>query len=406
MHLELSDDLLEYQDRVRRHIEQHRPRMGRLPGTRSPEPADLSEYRTWCASLFTAGFVGADWPVEWGGRVDHDAVQDFIFDIELAQAKVPRPIGAYNLVSGALLNYGSAEQKQFYLPRIRRFDDLWCQLFSEPEAGSDLAALRTKATFDGGVWRVSGQKVWTTHGHIADRGFLLARTDSSVAKHAGISAFTVDMRAPGITVRPLREISGSSDFNEVFFDDVAIPVSGIIGTPGQGWAIARTALSHERSQAQREDSIADAVRRLARFATDARTKDANGVIAADNRDVRQRIGAYFARAQVSDLLGFKGLLKAAHGVADVGDSPAAKVVFTEANLDIAEYALTLQGASGVLDAADPDAIDGGRWQESYLWARGFTISAGSNEIMRNLIAERSLKLPRDAARLTVTAGGL
>ncbi|BBX66456.1 acyl-CoA dehydrogenase [Mycobacterium saskatchewanense] len=397
MYLELDDDLRNYRDRVRRHIQQHRPPMERLPGTRSPKPADLPQYRLWCKSLFTAGFVGADWPVEWGGRDDHDAVQDFIFDTELAHAKAPRPIGAYNLVSGALLNYGTADQKQYYLPRIRRFDDLWCQLFSEPEAGSDLAALRTKATLDGATWKVSGQKVWTTHGHVADLGFLLARTDSSVAKQAGISAFVVDMRTPGITVRPLREITGSSDFNEVFFDDISIPAANIIGAPGQGWAITRAALAHERSQAQREDSIADAVRRLARFATDARTDDSGGV-PADNRDVRQRIGAYFARAQVSDLLGFKALLKATYGVPDVGDSPVSKVVFTEANLDIAEYALTLQGARGVLEATDSDAIEGGKWQEAYLWARGFTISAGSNEIMRNLIAERSLKLPRDATR--------
>jgi alkylation response protein AidB-like acyl-CoA dehydrogenase len=395
MHLEFTDDLLEYRDRIRKHIEANRPSMQRLPGTRSPKPEDLFEYRQWCASLFSAGFVGADWPEEWGGRSDHDALQDFILDTELARANTPRPIGAYNLVSGALLHYGTKQQKQHYLPRIRRFADLWCQLFSEPEAGSDLASLRTKAHRDGDTWVVTGQKVWTTHAHVADLGFLLARTDPIAAKHAGISAFIVDMRSPGITVRPLREITGSTDFNEVFFDAVRVPAENMIGAPGDGWAITRTALAHERSQSQREDSIADAVRRLARIAVEC---DPHGHgPAAESSAVRQRIGSFFARAQVSDLLGFKGLLKAAHGIQSVGDAPVAKVVFTEANLDIASYALELQGNRGILEAADPDAVDGGKWQEAHLWARGFTISAGSNEIMRNLIAERELKLPRDPA---------
>lgn len=396
MHLELNDDLREYRDRVRRHIEQHRPNMERLPGTRSPKSADLSAYRIWCASLFSAGFVGANWPTAWGGRSDHNALEDFVLDTELAASKTPRPVGAYSLVAGALLASGTPEQQQQYLPRIRSFDDLWCQLFSEPEAGSDLASLRTKAVRDGHTWRVSGQKVWSTHAHVADFGFLLARTDPSAAKHEGISAFIVDMRSPGIEVRSLKELTGSSDFNEVFFDDVAIPADHIIGAPGNGWAIARTALSHERSQSQREDSIADAVRRLAELAT--RRKHGEGSPLSETRsDVRRQIGAFFARAQVSDLLGFKGILKEAYGIADVGDAPVSKVVFTEANLDIAEYALTLQGSCGALTSDDSEVVDAGKWQDAYLWARGFTISAGSNEIMRNLIAERSLKLPRDPA---------
>jgi alkylation response protein AidB-like acyl-CoA dehydrogenase len=394
MHLELTEDLAAYRDRVRQHIAANRPSMQRLPGTRSPKAEDLPEYRQWCASLFDAGFVGADWPQEWGGRPDHSVLQDFVFDIELAHAKAPRPIGAYNLVSGALLSYGTTEQKQHYLPRIRRFEDLWCQLFSEPEAGSDLASLRARAHRDGDDWVVTGQKVWTTHAHIADLGFLLARTDPTATKHAGISAFIVDMASPGIAVRPLRELTGSSDFNEVFFDGVRIPAENMIGAPGEGWAITRAALTQERSQSQREDSIANAVRGLVRIAQQCHSDDASS---GERSDVRRRIGSFFARAQVSDLLGFKGLLKVAYGVEGVGDSPVSKVVFTEANLDIANYALELQGNRGVLDAEDPEVIDGGKWQDAYLWARGFTISAGSNEIMRNLIAERALKLPRDPA---------
>jgi alkylation response protein AidB-like acyl-CoA dehydrogenase len=396
MHLELTDDLIEYRDRLREHVAAHRPAMQRLPGTRSPKRDDLPQYRAWCASLFEAGFVGADWPTEWGGREHHNVLQDFVFDTELADAKVPRPIGAYNLISGALLEYGTQAQKEHFLPRIRGFEDLWCQLFSEPDAGSDLASLRTKAERDGDEWVVTGQKVWTTHAHVADYGFLLARTDPSVAKHAGISAFIVDMRSPGVTVRPLREMTGSSDFNEVFFDAVRIPTGNMIGAPGEGWAITRAALAHERSQSQREDSIADAVRRLVSIAQD--NAGTGRGESADSSDVRRRIGAFFACAQVSDLLGFKALLKSAQGLDSAGDSPVSKVVFTEANLDIATYALELQGPRGVLETEDPDVVDAGRWQEAFLYARGFTISAGSNEIMRNLISERALKLPRDPAK--------
>lgn len=396
MHLELTDDLIEYRDRLREHVAAHRPAMQRLPGTRSPKRDDLPQYRAWCASLFESGFVGADWPTEWGGREDHNVLQDFVFDTELADAKAPRPIGAYNLISGALLEYGTQAQKEYFLPRIRGFVDLWCQLFSEPDAGSDLASLRTKAERDGDEWVVTGQKVWTTHAHVADCGFLLARTDPSVAKHAGISAFIVDMRSPGVTVRPLREMTGSSDFNEVFFDAVRIPTGNMIGAPGEGWAITRAALAHERSQSQREDSIADAVRRLVCIAQD--NAGTGRGESADSSDVRRRIGGFFARAQVSDLLGFKALLKSAQGLESVGDSPVAKVVFTETNLDIATYALELQGPRGVLEDKDPDVVDAGRWQEAFLYARGFTISAGSNEIMRNLISERALKLPRDPAK--------
>jgi alkylation response protein AidB-like acyl-CoA dehydrogenase len=244
--LTFNSEQEEFRRRVREHIAAHHPGIPRLAGTRSPEAETMPRYRAWCASLFGAGLLGSDWPVEWAGGGAHDPLREYIVDQELAAAKLPRPVGAWNLVCGALFGYGSQRQLAYYLPRIRRFDDLWCQLFSEPEAGSDLASLRTTARRDGDEWVVNGQKVWTTHGHVADLGFLLARTDPQAPKHEGISAFIVDMRRPGISVRPLREMTGSSDFNEVFFDDVRLPADAMIGQPGQGWAIARASLAHER----------------------------------------------------------------------------------------------------------------------------------------------------------------
>ena len=389
MHIELSDAHLQFRQRLRAHIAANRPDMPRPPGTRSPRAQDMPAYRAWCASLFSENFLGLDWPRQWGGQDDHDPIRDYILDQELAAAAVPRPIGAYNLVAAPLMRYGTSAQQEQLLPRIRSFSDLWCQLFSEPEAGSDLAALRTRAARDGDQWVVDGQKVWTTHAHVADVGFLLARTDPEASKHAGISAFVLDMSTPGVEVRPLRELTGSTDFNEVFLEGVRIPDTQMLGAHGQGWQIAREALAHERGQSLREDSVAAAVQRLVGL---ARRYDR-----ISDSGARRTIGRLAARAQVSDLLGFQGVLREAAGQSEVADAAVTKVVFTEANLATATFGVELQGADGILDGRDLGAVCGGRWQEAFLWARGFTISAGSNEVMRNLIAERGLGLPKEPA---------
>jgi alkylation response protein AidB-like acyl-CoA dehydrogenase len=393
--LTFSSELEEFRRRVRDHIAAHHPGIPRLAGTRSPEAETMPRYRAWCASLFGAGLLGSDWPVEWGGGGAPDPLREYIVDQELAAARLPRPVGAWNLVCGALFSHGSQQQLAYYLPRIRRFDDLWCQLFSEPEAGSDLASLRTTARRDGDVWVVNGQKVWTTHGHVADLGFLLARTDPQALKHEGISAFIVDMRTPGISVRPLREMTGSSDFNEVFFDDVRLPADAMIGQPGQGWAIARASLAHERGQSLREDSATERVRQLVRLTAAAAGADRAGPDGGlGDAGVRRNLGRLYARSSVADLLGLEGVLKEAAGQTAGYDAPVVKVLFSETNLDINTYALELFGARGVVTAPSPDAVAGGVFQDAFLWARGFTISAGSNEILRNVIAERGLRLPK------------
>jgi alkylation response protein AidB-like acyl-CoA dehydrogenase len=388
MQIELDDELERFRDGLRAHIAAHRPPIPRLPGTRSPLPADMAAFKRWCASLYAAGYLGHDWPEAWGGTGRPDPIKDFIVDRELADAHVPRPVGAFNLVAQALLEFGSEEQRGYYLPRIRDFADMWCQLFSEPEAGSDLAALRTRARLDGDTWVVDGQKVWTTHGHIADLGFLLARTEPEASKHAGISAFIVDMRSPGLTVRPLREVTGASDFNEVFLDSVRLPAGNIIGARGQGWQVARTALAHERAGSLREDSVVDSSLRLV-----DQLSGRDSARRAEPGAVR-RLGELAARARATDLLGLRAVIRAADGAAGAVDAAVMKVVFSETNLALATLGVELQGADGIIAAADSPR-DGGHWQEAFLWARGFTISAGSNEIMRNVIAENGLRLPRE-----------
>jgi alkylation response protein AidB-like acyl-CoA dehydrogenase len=379
----------ETRELVRQHLLAHRPEMSRLPGTRSPDPAGLADYRAWCRSLFDAQLAGADWPVRWGGSDQHDPLRTSVIEAELAQARVPRPVGAWSLVAHALLAHGTDEQCARFLPRIRSFDDMWCQLFSEPEAGSDLASLRTTAQRAGDNWIVTGQKVWTTHAHVADLGFLLARTDSTAPKHQGIGAFVVDMHAPGIEVRPLREITGSSDFNEVFLTSVVVPDAHRIGDATRGWPIARDALARERADAQSEDPVLDAVLALIDAAGSGRTS-----LSLASDDVRQSLASAYVRAKVSDLLGLANVIAERDGTAGPTDAAMTKVLYSETNLAVTTLALDLLAADGIIAGDDPRAAAAGRWQESFLYARGFTISAGSNEVMRNLIAQRGLGLPR------------
>lgn len=391
MELGFSTELADYRLRAREFIRDNAPPLEKRPGTRSPLPEDLPAFRTWVALLFEAGFLGADWPAEWGGDPSHTSLHDYLFDMELGAARAPTPVGGWRLVANALFEYGTQEQRARYLPGIRSAEDFWCQLFSEPEAGSDLASLRCRAEWDGSAWVISGQKVWTTHGHIANLGFLLARSDPAASKHAGISAFIVDMTLPGIEIRPLRELTGSSDFNEVFFDEVRLPAEALIGEPAQGWAVARSCLARERSESRREDSVIQAVRRLARMALHSEEQGRGKV---DDR-LRCEIGRLHARAEISDLLGYYEIEKEMTETAEVDDAAMTKVFFTELNHDIQREAVDLQGSWGIVAEGDPAAVDSGHWLEGFLWARGFTISAGSNEVMRNIIAERGLGLPRD-----------
>jgi alkylation response protein AidB-like acyl-CoA dehydrogenase len=242
------------------------------------------------------------------------------------------------------------------------------------------------------VYRVDGQKVWTTDGHWADYGYLLARTDQQAPKHKGISAFIVDMSTPGVTVRPLRELTGTSDFNEVFFDDVHLPAHTMIGPPGQGWAIANATLSHERSNV---GAIVVKLRlALESLSALARGLSVDGRAALDSDRVRDRLGQFSAEVDALSALTYANITRLTQGHERMHDAPMAKLMFSELNLAIAAFAVELAGEAGVLVDGDPDVLDSGRWQDEWLYARAFTIAGGSSEIMRNLIAERGLGLPR------------
>jgi alkylation response protein AidB-like acyl-CoA dehydrogenase len=381
---------------VRQFIADNAPELTARAGVRSPENAEeLALIQKWTGQLYEAGYVGGDWPVEFGGREDHLAQHDVIVGEEIARARAPRPIGAGFLAAHALIDFGTDEQRRRYLPKIRSGSEVWCQLFSEPSAGSDLASLRTKAVADGDDFIVNGQKVWTTDGQWASYGYLLARTDSNVPKHKGISAFALDMSLPGIDVRPLRELTGTSDFNEVFFDNVRVPAADLIGAPGQGWVIANSSLAHERSQ------VGASVVQL-RLAVEALVDLARGLQfgghpALETTLVRDKIGQFIAEIEALAALSAAQFARWVEGKQRAHDAPMVKLMFSELNLEMARFATELAGEAGVLVDGDPNVLAHGRWQDEWLYARAYTIAGGANELMRNLIAERGLGMPRSGS---------
>jgi alkylation response protein AidB-like acyl-CoA dehydrogenase len=386
-------ELEEFRVQVRAFIAEHAPPIAPRAGVRSAEDQHEEDLLNgWAAALFAAGYAGADWPVEYGGREGFTAEHSIVVAEELARAGVPGIASGNSLGSRALIDYGSDQQRARHLPAIRAGGEKWCQLFSEPEAGSDLASLRTKATLTGDTYRVTGQKVWTTDGHWAQFGYLLARTDPEAPKHKGISAFILDMSTAGVSVRPLRELTGTSDFNEVFLDEVEIPAVNMIGAPGQGWTIANATLAHERTAV---GAMAVKLRLALASLTDlARRIEVDGRPALDSDRVRDRIGEFSARVEALSALTAANLTRWARGTERLHDAAMVKLMYSELNLDIATFAVELAGEDGVLVEGDPQVVDEGRWQDEWLYARAFTIAGGSSEIMRNLIAERGLGLPR------------
>jgi alkylation response protein AidB-like acyl-CoA dehydrogenase len=388
-----SQELADFRAEVRAFISEHAPAIPPRAGVRSAEnDAEFAALQEWSGRLYEAGYVGSDWPAEYGGRDDRSPEHSIIVGEELARAQVPGAPSGSVLASHALIHYGTDEQRRRYLPEIRAGRELWCQLFSEPGAGSDLASLRTRAVRDGDTYIVDGQKVWTTNGHWAQYGYLLARTDADAPKHKGISAFILDMSATGVSVRPLRELTGTSDFNEVFFDGVAIPADAMIGAPGQGWAIANATLAQERT------GVAGIVVKL-RLAIDglvdlARQVTVEGRPAIDSDRVRDRIGQFSAEVEALSALTYANLTRWLRGDERAHDAAMGKLMFSEINLEMARFAVELGGEAGVLVEGDENVLDHGRWQDEWLYARAYTIAGGSSEIMRNLIAERGLGLPR------------
>jgi alkylation response protein AidB-like acyl-CoA dehydrogenase len=376
-----------YRSELQAFIAEHKPTLEWKPGVglRTPELAsDVEALRVWVRQLHDAGYSA---PRHMPTTLD--AFQKRILNEELGASGVLSSLGNA-LVSGAIATFGTPEQQAEFLPKIATGEHIWTQLFSEPDAGSDLTSLKMKGVLDGDCYVVTGQKVWSTWAQFADYGYLLVRTEAAPGP-AGISAFILDMKLPGVTIRPLREITGTTDFNEVFLDEVRIPVSSMIGSPGQGWKVANASLGTERSGVGVAGVDAD----LLRLVTLAKTAKRYGKPAINDSAVRQDLARFAARAIIQNALTYTVTTRAETNTSAASDAPVTKIWFSELNLELAEYAISLQGAAGSLAEGDALAVDGGHWQDSFLYARAWTIAGGSNEIMRNLIAERGLGLPRE-----------
>ena len=361
------------------------------PQTLAEEVAWLIE---WQRTLAADGWVGVHWPKAYGGR-GATMVENYLLQEELARARAPELIGriGVNLVGPTLIRHGSETQKQRYLKRILTADDIWCQLFSEPNAGSDLTALRCKAEPDGDSFVVSGQKVWTSYAQFARWGILLARTDFTAPKAKGISFFILDMRSPGVTIRPLKQMTGSEEFNEVFLDAVRVPATHLVGELNQGWEIAQTTLSHERGTNPRQLVIHRIL--LDELLKLARETRHNGAVAATDPVIRQRLGQAVIEQELFKLHNWRTLSGVVRHGKPGPESSLVKLFWSEMSQRLHDTAMDILGARAQLVQGDARAAFGGRWQRSYLYYRSCTIFAGTSEIQRNIIAERVLGLPRN-----------
>jgi alkylation response protein AidB-like acyl-CoA dehydrogenase len=357
-----------------------------------PEPERLDDWvaygKTWQRRLWEAGWCGIAWPAEYGGR-GASLIQQIIFQEEMARAKAPLLINLAGLTMGGpvLVAHGTDAQKRRHLQKILAADEIWCQGFSEPNAGSDLAALRTRAVLDGDDFVVTGQKVWTSFARYADWCMALVRTNPDAPKHKGITFLLVDMHSPGVTVRPLRQISGDEDFNEVFFDDVRVPRANVAarstrdGTSRSRASCRRQTLTFSRqlqSSVALDDMLATARRRTA----------------AGDPLARQALAAIVVDAHAMRYTAYRNLTRALRGEVPGPEGSIEKLFWSEMYQRQTETALALLGPHALLEQGSPHAVDDGRWPHLFLYARGRTIAAGTSEVQRNIIAERVLRLPR------------
>ena len=391
MDLTYSSQDLAFREATRRWLEENVPQ---------EEPTTLEARRAWHRRLYDAGYVGMGWPVAYGGR-GATPLQQAIAADEMARANAPAPINPLGIaiVGPTIIVHGSEAQKERYLRKILTAEELWCQLYSEPNAGSDLASLRTRAEDRGDHFLVNGQKTWTSGGLIADRGLLLARTDTAVAKHKGISSFLISMRQPGVDVRPLRQITGSAHFSEVFMTDARVEKVDLVGRPGQGWEIAQTTLSYERGGS----SLARVTRYTAAFhqlIRAVKTLRRGGRPLLEDPAVRAKLGRIYAELEVQRYAALRVL-----SALEKGESPGAaasitKLSYSEFEKRYHELAQEILGPWGqdMSDAAaevDTSSGEPGTWATAYLWSRAGTIYSGSSEIQKNIIGERVLGLPKE-----------
>jgi alkylation response protein AidB-like acyl-CoA dehydrogenase len=347
--------------------------------------------RAWQKTMHAAGWVGITWPKEYGGR-GAGLIERIIWDEEYAAARAPVLPGSMglNLVGPTFMHWGTDAQKQRHLPAIQNADEIWCQGFSEPGAGSDLASLRTRAVERDDHFLVNGQKVWTSGAHFAHQIILLARTNPDAPRHQGISCFLVDMATPGITVRPLVLMTGHRHFNEVFFTDVVVPRTNLLGPMGQGWKVATTTLMYERHASGARNPAAQVARLIAL----ARQLPRDGRTAWEDPVIRQRLSQLAIECEAFKFTRFRSLTRQLRGEPPGPEGSILKLTGSELGVRIADAAGELLGPHVLINEPSSVVPDGPRWFNRVLAARQYTISAGTSEIQRNILGERVLGLPK------------
>ncbi len=402
MHPKYTAEAEAYREKVQAFLAEKLPTnwggMGQLEGEA------LTTFVTeWRATLFSAGYLAPGWPVEYGGG-GLSALEQVIIAEEFAKAGVPtggpNDVFGIQMLGNTLLNWGTDEQKAHYLPRILSGEDTWCQGYSEPNAGSDLSNLGLKAQLDGDQWILNGQKIWTSAGHLADHIFTLARTDPDAPRHKGISFILVDMRQPGIEVRPIKMISGESEFNEVFYTDATAPKTEVVGGLNNGWAVAMTLLGYERGEAAATGPIRfqAEVDRLLLLAKE------RGV--SDDPRIRQRLADAYGKVQIMRYNGMRVLTQFLSGHHPGPDAAIGKLYWSEYHKVVTELAVDILGADAMVpsgrgpsssfstdDAGAPNSS--WSWVGTFLNARAGTIYAGSSQVQRNIMGEMVLGLPKE-----------
>jgi alkylation response protein AidB-like acyl-CoA dehydrogenase len=395
--MDLNDSVeeREFRRRVCAFLDDNLPPGWGTPGYVMPRGEDyLAMLHDWQRRLAQAGFLALAWPVEYAGAGATPA-QVAIFNEEMAWRGAPAPpnVAGVMLAGPLIYSHGTAKQKRRHLGAILACEEVWCQGFSEPGAGSDLAALRTRASPNGDRFVVNGQKVWTSFAHLADWCMLLARTDADAPRHRGLSLLLVDMRSRGIEVRPLRHMTGAIEFNELFFNDVEVPRENLLGGLNNGWGLAMATMINERAGT----GMAAAARQQVTFGALlqlCRRLSAGGQGAIKNPRVRQRIAQFHVEVQALRYTAHRALSDLQRHLVPGPQASVIKVLWSELNQRMQEFAMELQGPASQLTADSPGSIENGRWQFDLLRSRANTIEMGTSEIHRNTIAERALGLPK------------
>ncbi|MFO1537732.1 MAG: acyl-CoA dehydrogenase family protein [Actinomycetota bacterium] len=386
MDLSLSADEQAFADEFRSWLDANLD----LPPSFDSFDDEIAWGRTWQAKLAADRWVGIHWPSEYGGR-SASPVQVAIYNLEYGRSRALQLVNrtGVNLAGPTLLAHGTEEQKARWLPSILDAAEIWCQLFSEPEAGSDLAGLRTTATPVEGGWVLNGQKVWTSYAQYSRWGICLARTDTELPKHKGISYLVVDMEADGVEIRPLRQITGDHEFNEVFFTDAFVPENHLIGGLNNGWAVANTTLAHERGTTfPFKEQVVHEV-----FLDDLyRQASAAGTLA--DPAVAEALVDSFVELRVLRLHNWRTLSRLAKGIEPGPESSWIKLAWTDMTQHMATTALDLCGPAAPLWRGAADLPGDGKWQRQWLWSKAGSIAGGTSEVQKNIVSERILGLPR------------